>query len=363
MDDLIAGSGSSTPSNLTILGSQIWFTATSTGTGTELWRSSGSGASTLVADLAPGAGSALPDTLAAGTSRMFFYATSPTAGREFFTSDGTSPGTVLLRDIGFSATASSPYVLGGTGRFALVRPVNPAVSGADLWLTDGTEAGTRPMSFGDAWTPSSILGATPVGSRMFFQAGDTAHGSELWVTDGTGSGATLLRDIEISLGIGSAPSNLTAIGDTLYFTASTLTSGREVYRSDGTPGGTVALGEINPGNAASNPSDFARLGDQVYFAATKAGSGTELWKVGVNASTPQQVAEIDPGPSGLVSAVVSTGSRLFFLADDGTNGYELWSTDGAASPAMVANLAAGSAGLSALTRLIPSARGSRSSPT
>jgi ELWxxDGT repeat protein len=79
------------------------------------------------------------------------------------------------------------------------------VHGAELWVTDGTEAGTfmlrdilpgRLSAFEDrdSWSPL-IWRHVAVGSILCFAANDSQHGLELWRTDGTQAGTFLLSDI------------------------------------------------------------------------------------------------------------------------------------------------------------------------
>src|SRR5689334_6394770 len=72
------------------------------------------------------------------------------------------------------------------------------------WLTLG--AGSAPTS------PVSAAGTT------FFVANDGSSGAELWKTDGTSAGTLRVKDINPGPG-GSAPALLTRHGSLLYFRA------------------------------------------------------------------------------------------------------------------------------------------------
>ena len=69
----------------------------------------------------------------------------------------------------------------------------------------------------------------------------------------------------------------------------------------------------------------------LFFTADDGTSGRELWKSNGTAAGTVLVKDLKPGadtssPSGLTNV---TG-RLFFAADDGTNGIEIWKTSSAA---------------------------------
>ena len=59
---------------------------------------------------------------------------------------------------------------------------------------------------------------THVGSVVFFSAADGTRGRELWVSDGTDAGTRLVRDINPGAA-GSKPALLTRVGPRLFFTA------------------------------------------------------------------------------------------------------------------------------------------------
>jgi ELWxxDGT repeat protein len=87
-----------------------------------------------------------------------------------------------------------------------------------------------------------------------FSAGDATHGYELWVTDGTAAGTHLVADINpgtytspggASYPNSSSPSDLTAIGDgRVVFSAHDGTNGTELWVTDGTAAGTHLVDDI-----------------------------------------------------------------------------------------------------------------------
>ncbi|MCY1019818.1 hypothetical protein [Pyxidicoccus sp. MSG2] len=111
----------------------------------------------------------------------------------------------------FSATADRIYFeqyIGSSG---------PAPRDTQLWVTDGTKAGTkllrRPLSLSDEYG-SPIFAADS--SLVFFAAYDGASGIEPWVTDGTVAGTRLLKDISTG---SSYPYAYTRVGQRVFFSA------------------------------------------------------------------------------------------------------------------------------------------------
>jgi ELWxxDGT repeat protein len=204
------------------------------------------------------------------------------------------------------------------------------MNGNELWKSDGTAAGSvmvadiRP---GSGSSNPSIL--TNVGGTLFFTADDGLHGSELWKSDGTTAGTALINDINVG-NTGSNPADLTNVNGTLLFTADDGTHGREVWKSDGSPAGTVIVRDIAPGNTTSRPSSLTSANGKLYFSATDGKHGQELWRSDGTVDGTVMVADINPGSAdslvggvGLPNMAVVDGS-LYFAADDGAHGRELW---------------------------------------
>ena len=121
---------------------------------------------------------------------------------------------------------------------------------------------------------------TVVGDRIFFVAeGDPATGSELYSSDGTAAGTSLVSDIVPGPG-GSFPEPFAALGTTLIFSAynTANSADNELWRSDGTAAGTTRLLDINPGADGSFPFGFTELNGFLYFCADDGTNGSELWR-------------------------------------------------------------------------------------
>ena len=83
------------------------------------------------------------------------------------------------------------------------------------------------------------------------------------------------------------------------------------------------------------------LGNYLYFVAETGTSGSELWRS--NGTTTQLVKDINPGtPSSYPSNFAVLGDYLYFQANDGTHGVELWRTNGSeAGTTLVKDIAPG----------------------
>jgi len=158
-----------------------------------------------------------------------------------------------------------------------------------------------------------------------FAAGDGVHGRELWVSDGTSAGTTLL---EILPGAGSSdPWYLAAANGTLFFGARDATHGFEPWTSDGTPAGTLLLKDIVPRSGDSVAAEFTNVNGTVFFSADAG-----LWKTDGTTAGTVLVKDVLPGPgSGVILETPPVGSVLVFQGDDGVSGSEPWASDGRAA--------------------------------
>ena len=134
--------------------------------------------------------------------------------------------------------------------------------------------------------------------------------------------------------------SLIAVGNTLFMAANDGTNGFELWKSDGTASGTMMVKDINTGsddgiNSFTGPQMTA-VGNTLYFEADDGTNGYELWKSDGTASGTVMVKDINNGSGGSYpSSLTAIGTTLYFSADDGTNGGELWKSDGTANGTMM----------------------------
>lgn len=118
-----------------------------------------------------------------------------------------------------------------------------------------------------------------------------------------------------------------------FFRAGASATGGELWKTDGTDAGTVIVKDINVGTSSglSNSSSilsFETINNLLIFGADNGTDGRELWKTdGTDAGTVM-IKDINPNGTANIGNLTIVGDNVFFVANDGTNGLELWVTDG-----------------------------------
>jgi ELWxxDGT repeat protein len=266
--------------------------------------------------------------------RPLIIALSTGGHLSFLTSDGTPAGTVKLFDAPETASGGVPVrAVLSTGARVYLR-VRDHFQHERIWASDGTPAGTGPL------TPPSFLEhpleLAAVGSTVYFTAPAPQPPGRLalWKTDGTPAGTLPVypatppaspRFVDVD--------HLVAFAGTIWFFADDSgTYG--LYSSDGTEAGTRAVKAVSPG-AELAPTVAGNL---LFFVGHGAASGDELWKTDGTAAGTALVKDILPGPDpSHPASLVAAGSTLFFTADDGRHGVELWQSDGTATGTRLAD--------------------------
>ncbi len=319
------------------------------------------------------------------------------SSQEIVHREGACSGPIgTVKDISPGSGSSSPrdpVVMGGVAYFA----ANDGIHGEELWRSDGTVSGTYMVKDVNPWyrmvnviqgttepDDSDISELTVAGDKIFFFARNGSvvpyTDSELWVSDGTEEGTkqvlangmfyqTLTQAVPFigqNLDWYTGPRELTAVGDRVFFSSMAAywnsnedweASGEELWVSDGTEFGTRMVENIHPDTESgqsggvmvccadwtgSSPRSLTLAGENLYFTADNGQHGRELWKV--NTDVPffnydaVRVKDIHPGASGSnASSLTAAGDRLYFSADDGTNGKELWTSMGTTSTTQMVN--------------------------
>lgn len=340
-----------------VYNSNIYFTANDGTTGRELWKSDGTGPGTVrVKDINTGAEDAFGGFLIPNykviNNFLVFTAITADDGDELWRTDGTETGTIQLKDIntfpqmGSSISSFTEY---GTN---LIFTASDFLNDA-IWKTDGTAGGTElvkdinPEDFPFTIFPPFFN----FNDEIYFAGDDGTHGVELWKTNGTDVGTVLVKDIDPGFDGGGTPNNginfsglnfAVKNNSKFFFSATTAAQGSEIWESDGTGAGTVLLKDIAAGPTSSDifilPDYFTNglfQGNKFFFVANTPAKGYEYYVSDGTAGGTTILKDINPDAGNGFDVInlsyFYTGSKFYFVANNGTNGTEPWQTDGTTS--------------------------------
>jgi ELWxxDGT repeat protein len=274
----------------------------------------------------------------------------------------------LVEDIYPGETGSEPNWLMDFKGTLLFTADHPDF-GEELWKSNGTKPGTRLVKDIDpgplvinavedtetgSSEPDNVLRKRNV---IFFSAKTVRYGEELWKSDGTKSGTKIVKDIVPGPDDSGAEDIHSTAPRTTFFRAWDKKHGEELWKTDGTEKGTKLIKDINPDlppgarcdqgecgipKGWSHPDTVTVMGKQVFFAADDGKHGVELWKSDGTEKGTTLVKDIntvkgnsnpnDKGDALTRSAEVEklyvVGKTLYFRASDGKHGVELWKSDG-----------------------------------
>lgn len=176
-----------------------------------------------------------------------------------------------------------------------------------------------------------------VNGTLFFKATDGVNGFEIWKSDGTAASTMLVKDIGAGNNRASdlVPQFLTNVAGTLFFVMNDGVHGQELWKSDGTEAGTVLVKDINPGAASAFnfllTDSLLAIEDTLFFTANDGVNGVELWKSDGTEVGTVLVKNINPNGGSFPVLLTNANGTLFFGATDGITGTELWKSDGSSA--------------------------------
>lgn len=282
---------------------------------------------TLVKDIRPGTAASSAINFAVYNNKMFFSANDGTSGAELWTSDGTAAGTQRVEDFNAGSGSFSPANLKSfAGKLFFSGGVSAMPSGAELYTyteSDGIQlfADIKP---GSASSSPSLL--SPLSGLLYFKATEPASTNpRLYATDGTNPPVMVDPAFIVS-------NSMIPFNGKLIIYGGYDTSDMEPYIFDGT---TFTLLKNIRGTGSSNVSNlfYSTTQNLVYFTARSDESGTEPWvtdgtPVGTRLLKDINQTGADPSLSNSsVSDITEYNGKVFFGANDGT-GSELWESDG-----------------------------------
>jgi ELWxxDGT repeat protein len=319
------------PSCLSVFNDNLYFWANNLphGNNVELYRFDGTNAY-LAAEIIPGDTGVCAVPLTEYNGRLYFSTTGPVGGWKLWCYDPVSGASLAP---GSLTGPGAPQGMAAYGGYLIFGAASVPAGQTQLWKFDG--ANQLPI-----YTPAGNRLVNPQFFRefnglLYFSAwGPGGQGEELYRTNGTA--AALLTDIAPGED-GSQPNWPVVFNSALYFSAyegpGAGSRGRELWRYTGTEAQFVA--DIRPGGTydSSNPNNMAVYKGKMYFSADDGVHGYELWCYD-GTSPPYMVVEINPTPDPLngdtwmmdssPSWLTVFGGRLYFAADDGVHGRELW---------------------------------------
>ncbi|HEX2162597.1 MAG TPA: ELWxxDGT repeat protein [Thermoanaerobaculia bacterium] len=298
------------------------FGSTHTAADQELWITSEDGA--VGSHLATVLQAAGPHASLAGRA---YFRVEEEIGWRLWASDGTPSGTGSVADL---AVGSAPVAFGDRLFFSA-----ESDEGVELWATDGLPGGTAVFADVEPGPGSSHpLHLTVSGEQLFFAARTEDRGLELWVTDGERTSPLPEVLPGAVSGVIEHPgpprgSTLLAVPGGVFFLGNEGIGGEEPWWSDGAT--VAAVGDLRPGPIGSHPARPTAVGDTVFFAADDGSHGRELWRwrPGEEAAL---VADLVPGPgSSLPQELAAADGVLYFSAFTPERGVELWTSNGTAA--------------------------------
>jgi ELWxxDGT repeat protein len=236
---------------------ELYFTATQSGTGNEMWKTDGTPGGTTVVDVNPGPVGSDTYGYAASGDWLYFFGKTP-AGQGLHRTDGTVSGTTRVGSVD-SIDPATVSLGNGSLLFFTV--------GCTMWRSDGTAAGTFALGETDPVVCDTTSLAS-IGNDLYWLTG-----TSLWRSDGSTAGTTRVATFSRT----GCENALVAHDRRLYFAAETTSAGDELWTSDGTSGGTRLLADIEPGPVSSIPRELTVAGNRIFFAATTRDAGRELF--------------------------------------------------------------------------------------
>jgi ELWxxDGT repeat protein len=363
--DLWTGSYSSNPEWLTASGGSLYFSATDSSGERELWKTDGTSTGTVKIDIADGLASSFPTGIADAGGILFLTATRADGVRGLW-KYAIAGGKVFIKSVIPTASNYFAYYIPvnlnikGSGVGRLLFSSTASTTGDELWASDGTESGTVLLSDIISGPGSSQpRDLVTIGQKTYFKARSTAAYSSygpasLWETGGT-QVSTLQVDGFTLPGFGPADEpSFVPFGNKLLVWKRLLLDpqqpfGPSSYSLNLLDQNGIASEIFNTSNILPNSSDYvprgiASDGVTAYFSINSGFSGvpggysSSLWRTQGIPGDAQLVKEfIGPGASVNLAEFSSRNNsvpgaflngKMFFVANDGVTGQELWAADG-----------------------------------
>ena len=286
---------------------------------------------------------------------MFFTATSSASGDELYISDGTQAGTKMVKDINpGNADASPRYLVQLNGK--LYFQADNGTNGVELWESDGTEAGTKMVADiypgAESSAPDML---TILGGKILFRATTVASSADekkwMHIYDPATQTASLVSEIQARVEGDAVIPRIQVDNkhNVAYFIGEPVGENQEVYKTDGTPEGTGKIFDVTPEALGSSNIQWLYVhNDSVLVWRQKtprkyAGADSvnyvahlseQIWITNGTAEGTRLLSHFDKnvatdgnGTNTQFAFPVSWNGKLYFRADNGVNGVEFCVSD------------------------------------
>lgn len=230
----------------------------------------------------------------------FFWAKSPAGYQSFWKTDGTAAGTVMIHDkVSCRLSVGNVIVYKNKIYFSGQNQEPPYTYGEELWISDGTTAGTQMFFDINPGTAHGVpIGFQIVNNLLVFNPRTDLNGQELWVTNGSTIGTFMLKDI--FPGTDSGILNYWPIKqlNKVFFTGNDGTQ-RMLWETDGTVSGTIPLYDISESDLIMY-TNAGYVNNKLIFLKETIANGKELWSfnptLSVNQVENDKRVKIYPNP-------------------------------------------------------------------
>lgn len=327
--------------NMLVFNGDLYFRGRSIDSGYELWKTNGAiGNATLLMDVYPGTQDGFYGKLLTSNNNIvFFDGKTSFYGVELWKTNGTISGTGIVKDINASYEDGLPYTI----RYAFINNIlyftaGTTTTGIELWKSDGTNSGTtlvKNIYPGD--NSSDIMFLTSIDNILYFSAREelVEDKNYFWKSDGTATGTLLVKDVNLR-GMDYGNTNkIFKCNNDIFFAGNSVINGWEIWKSNGTENSTNLFVDLNS-QSDSTPKKFTKLNNEIVFSA-RANLGDELYKSDGTQLGTNLVKDISNASNGSLydnnnyGKFVKLGNLILFRAASLDVGYELWKSDGTES--------------------------------
>lgn len=265
--------------------------------------------------------------------QVLFSGVNASGATGLWVTDGTPAGTHELTISGAPPAGVDPYAMAVLGTNVLF--AGSDVSGSRvLWVTDGTGPGTHELT-GISGAYQEGLGLLPshlttFNDHVLFEGKDASGKLNLWLTDGTAAGTHEVTGIGgansggLFSNAGNPDPDFTIFNDKVLFNGLNTNGDFGLWVTDGSAAGTHEITGITGTNGLS-PRDMTVIDNKVVFIGGDANGQFDLWVTDGSAAGTHQLTSTGLWPTVNGAKFATFNGQVFFNA---TRDFGLWVTDG-----------------------------------